>query len=192
MHRPRRLAPLAPLLLLAGCPSSAEIAGDVLVFAPLEYLLALAVVYALYAAWKPLCPGLVFGGGIHGGGLLACLMLAVIGSQHAEVNPGYLWICGTGILGLWLILARLTLRSGWGFRWGGMVATAIVVLPSLPALDMQGADAESAIAVGLVAALLFGMLGLMPALVLLFALIEAARARTEHLASLAAPPAPPA
>ncbi|MBL9102381.1 MAG: hypothetical protein JNL82_15555 [Myxococcales bacterium] len=191
MPRPRRLTPLAPLLL-AGCPSSAEIAGGVLVLAPLDYLLALAVVYALYAAWKPIRPGLVFGGGIHGGAVLACLTLAVIGSQHAEVNPAFLWLCATGILGIWLILARLTLRTGWGFRWGGMVATAIVVLPSLLAIDMRGADAESMMALGLVPALLFGFLGVVPALVLLFALIEAAHARSKHLESFAAPPDPPA
>lgn len=179
----------APLLAACG-PTDREVAGAVLLFTPLVYLLAMAIVSTLYAAWQSVLPHLRFGRVVHVVAVLGFAALAGYGGREADPNLMGLvmWFFGTCVLGLWLLVARMTVRSGWGFRWGGILVTGLLAAPMLLALTSPAhrpwlVDRATGVYI------FGGGLGVVPGLLLLVMLIEASRvARSVREAVPDAPP----
>lgn len=186
--RPRLL--LGALLLAACGPTDNQVAGAVLLSTPLVYLLAMAVVSAVYGAWQSMRPDLRFGREVHVAAVVGAVVLAGYGGRYADADllALALWFFGTCVLGLWLLVARVTLRSGWGFRWGGIVVTALLAAPMLLALVMP--ELRRSLVEHMTGIYIFvGGLGVVPGTLLIVMLLEASRVgRAVRAASLDEPP----
>lgn len=188
-RRPGPLALLA-LLVLAGCgPSPGQIANAVLLTSPVVYLMAMVIVYSLFSLWQGARPDLRFGRGSHYAGTALFLALAVLGARKAggtgDLLPLALWFHGSCVLAWWLLLARLTLNSGWGFRWGGIVVTGLLTAPMALALLPGGSAFRDDLVGNLVLVYFFGGgLGGLALLFLVIMLIEAARVNRRVQAAL--------
>jgi hypothetical protein len=175
--RRRSLALPGPLVLAACGPSDEQIAGAVLLFAPLVYLLAMMIVSWLHAIWKRIVPALNFGKNSHNTALALLAGPAIYGAFYTDVGliGAALVVFGSCVLGLWLLLARLTARSGWGFRWGGLVATGLFAAPML--LGLLWREHLYDITVPMMRVYLYGGgLGTVPVVLLTVLMIEGALA----------------
>lgn len=184
--RHRSVALLAPLVLAACGPSDEEVAGAVLLFAPLVYLLAMAIVAWLYGAWKSSLPELRFGTRSHTTALALLAGPAIYGAGYADpaLLGAVLVVFGASALAWWLLLARVTLRSGWGFRWGGLAATGLLVAPLLLGL-LWPARMYTIVVPTMRVYLYSGGLGIGPLVLLIALLVEAALAGRAARAAVA-------
>ncbi|WAS90982.1 hypothetical protein [Nannocystis punicea] len=176
MHPRRFVALLGPLLLAACGPTADEIAGAVLFFSPVVYLAAMWIVSLLHAMWRDALPDVNFGRGSHVAAVALFFGLALYGAGYADAGlfGADLWLVGSALLTGWLLLARLTLRSGWGFRWGGLVINGLLTAPMLLDLLTTVITPEIRLLV-LYTYFCGGGAGLIPLLLLIVMLIEAAR-----------------
>lgn len=146
-----------------------------LLFAPLVYLIAMAIVAWLYALWKSALPDLRFGTNSHLAALALLVGPAIYGAQYADValiGPA-LVVFGSCVLAFWLLLARLTVRSGWGFRWGGLVTTGLLAAPMLLGL-LWREHLKDFLSPAMMVYLYGGGLGAAPLLLLIVLMIEGA------------------
>jgi hypothetical protein len=174
----RRLVALAPLLLAACGPSQSQIAGAVLMVTPVVYLLAMCLVMVIHSIWRQILPEVPFGSRRHSIAAGAFALLAIYGLQYADpyLFGIALWFYGAAVLAWWLLLARMTLRSGWGFLWGGMVTTGLLALPMFIALVAERSLRAELVGASIVAYMGLGGLGVVPAIVLIVLVIEGNRA----------------